>query len=126
MGGRGVGAVGGVPGGKGNTKDAQLDGVVGGTGTGSAAPVSLPLKNWNCPWPEQAEAEDFDQQVVGLKVVVAEDGRVEKAEIVSDPGFGFGAAARECARRAKFTPARDAQGKIIKAQSPLINVRFVR
>jgi protein TonB len=116
----------GVPGGTGTGVAGSKQGVVGGTGTGTAQPVTLSLKDWKCPWPEDAEYEDFDQQVVSIRVVVAEDGRVEKADIVSDPGFGFGKAARDCARRVRFNPAKDVQGRAIKAMSPPINVRFLR
>jgi protein TonB len=125
FGGRGNGGS-GVPGGTGTGAGGSRNGVVGGTGMNAAQPVSLSLKDWRCPWPEDAEYEDFDQQIVSIRVVVAEDGRVEKADIVTDPGFGFGKAARDCARRVRFNPAKDTQGRAIKAMSPPINVRFVR
>ncbi len=123
--GKGTGGL-GVPGGTGTGPVGSKQGVVGGTGTGSAQPVTLSLKDWRCPWPEDAEYEDFDQQVVSIRVVVAEDGRVEKADIVSDPGYGFGKAARDCAKRVRFNPAKDTEGRANKAISPPINVRFVR
>jgi protein TonB len=117
----------GVPGGTGTgAAVGSRQGVVGGTGTGTATPVTLSLKDWRCAWPEEAEYEDFDQQLVSIRVVVAEDGRVEKADIVTDPGYGFGRAARDCARRVRFNPAKDASGRAVKAVSPPINVRFVR
>jgi protein TonB len=122
--GKGLGGS-GVPGGTGAASGSR-QGVVGGTGTGSAQPVTLSLKNWKCPWPAEAEYEDFDEQVVSIKVVVAEDGHVEQAEIVSDPGYGFGRHARDCARRVRFNPAKDGAGRAIKAMSPPIVVRFVR
>lgn len=116
----------GVPGGKGPAVAATGQGVKNGTGTGSAQPVTLSMKNWRCAWPSEAEYEDFDEQLVAIRVVVAEDGRVEKAEVLSDPGYGFGRAARDCARRVRFNPAKDAFGRAIKAQSPPIHVKFVR
>jgi protein TonB len=125
LGGSGTGGPGG-PSATGTGLVGRRDGVVGGTGTGSAQPVTLSMKSWRCPWPDDAEYEDINEQLVAIKVVVAEDGKVEQAEVVSDPGFGFGAAARDCARRVRFTPARDAQGRAIRAQSPPIHVRFVR
>ncbi len=125
LGGRGLTGA-GVVGGTGTGAAGSKQGVVGGTGTGTAVPVTLSLKDWRCAWPEEAEYEDFDQQVVSLRVVVAEDGRVESAEIVKDPGFGFGRAARDCARRVRFNPAKDASGRAVRAASPPINVRFVR
>lgn len=127
MGGRGTagsGVVGGT--GTGIGPVGSKTGVVGGTGSGSAVPVTLSSKAWRCPWPEDAEYEDFDQQAVSIRVVVAEDGRVEKVEILRDPGFGFGRAARDCARKVRFNPAKDASGRSIRAVSPPINVHFVR
>jgi len=97
-----------------------------GAPTSGAAPVRLPSREWRCPWPAEAEYEDFDEQLVAIRVVVATDGSVESAQLVSDPGFGFGAAARDCARRARFTPARDDSGRAVRALSPPIHVRFVR
>ena len=44
----------------------------------------------------------------------------------SDPGFGFGAAARLCAQRTRFEPARDPAGEMIGALSPPIRVHFFR
>jgi len=97
-----------------------------GATTSGAAPVRLPSREWRCPWPTQAEYEDIDEQLVALRVLVAADGSVESTELVADPGFGFGAAARDCARRARFTPARDDNGHAVRALSPPIHVRFVR
>jgi protein TonB len=61
-----------------------------------------------------------------IRVVVDANGKVESAEIVSDAGHGFGAAAIACALRTHFTPARAADGNPIRAQSPPIRVRFTR
>lgn len=124
---------GGVFGANGRGKSLAARGVPGGAGEGSPSatrgtgyPVQLPLKEWRCPWPSEAEYEDFDEQVVAIQVLVAANGQVEKADILADPGYGFGRAARDCARRARFLPARDARGNAIRAQSPPIRVRFVR
>jgi outer membrane biosynthesis protein TonB len=126
FGGRGTGGA-GVPGGTGTGIGGSKNGVVGGTGTSAAQPVTLSLKDWRCPWPEDAEYEDFDQQTVSIRVVVDVDGRVEKADVLKDPGFGFGRAVRDCALRQRaFVPAKDSSGRSIKAISPPINVRFVR
>jgi periplasmic protein TonB len=95
-------------------------------GSRKGRPVQLDMRSWRCRWPAEAEYEPIDEQVVVLRALVAENGRLERAEILSDPGHGFGAAARDCARRTRFVPAQDDRGNTIRAQSPPIRVRFVR
>lgn len=91
-----------------------------------ARPVSLDQSAWNCPWPAEADAEQVNEQTVVLQASVGADGRADKVDIVSNPGFGFGAAARLCALRTRFEPARDVAGQPIPAQSPSIRVHFFR
>jgi periplasmic protein TonB len=88
--------------------------------------VALEDESWSCPWPPEADTEQVDEQTVIIRVVVAPDGKVEAAEVVSDPGGGFGAAATTCARQTRFTPARDRRGAPTRATSPPIRVRFTR
>ena len=88
--------------------------------------VSLEQQAWACPWPRQAESEAIDEQRVVLRVVVLPDGRAESARIVENPGLGFAEAAIECALRTRFEPARDRDGRAVKALSPPIRVRFTR
>jgi len=92
-----------------------------------AKPVSLDQASWNCPWPAEADARQVDQETVVLRVAVRPDGRVERADVLSDPGFGFGRAARECALSSRaFAPALDANGASVGAMSPPIRVHFFR
>jgi protein TonB len=91
-----------------------------------AAPVRLPARSWRCPWPRQADALGIDEQVVVLRVAVEADGRISSAELVDDPGHGFGDAALVCAREATFEPARDSSGRPVSATSPPVRVRFTR
>jgi protein TonB len=91
-----------------------------------ARPVSLDQSAWNCPWPAEADAEQVNEQTVVLQASVRADGRADGVEVFSDPGFGFGAAARLCALRTRFEPARDSAGQPIPAQSPPIRVHFFR
>ena len=91
-----------------------------------ASAVSLADQNWSCPWPREADAEQIDQQTVVIRVMVTADGKVESARVLSDPGLGFGAAATACARRTGFAPARDPEGRAIRAASPPIRVTFTR
>jgi protein TonB len=88
--------------------------------------VALDERSWSCPWPREADADQIDEQTVVIRVLVDSDGRTQSVEIVSDPGHGFGAAARACALHVRFTPARDVHGQPVLALSPPIAVRFVR
>jgi protein TonB len=112
------------------------------TGTGSGGPagppggptgapdrssaVALADQSWSCPWPRDADAETIDEQTVLIRVVVAADGTAESTEVLSDPGHGFAHATTTCAMHTRFTPARDREGRPIRARSPPIKVRFTR
>ncbi|MDD9944662.1 MAG: TonB family protein [Myxococcales bacterium] len=91
-----------------------------------ARPVQLLGGEWRCDWPEAAVVQDIYEQFVVIRVVVRADGTVERATTDTDPGHGFGRAAVECARRMRFSPARDASGLPVRATSPPIRVRFMR
>jgi protein TonB len=91
-----------------------------------ARSVLLEQSAWNCPWPVEADAEQVNEQTVVLQASVRADGRVDNVDILSDPGFGFGANARLCALRTRFEPARDGTGQPIIAMSPPIRVHFYR
>jgi len=91
-----------------------------------ARPVSLDQAAWSCPWPAEADAEQVNEKTVVLRVRVKADGRAEAVDVLSDPGFGFGAAARACALITRFEPARDAGGQPIAALSAPIRVHFSR
>ncbi|WNG19588.1 energy transducer TonB [Cystobacter fuscus] len=93
---------------------------------GRARSVQLPARNWSCPWPREADALRIDEQTVVLRVVVTPEGRVTSAELLSDPGHGFGQAALACAREVRFDAALDAEGRPYLATSPPIRVRFTR
>lgn len=117
------------------TSRAPVAGAVapGGTGNGTsptshslARPVSLDQSAWSCQWPSEADAQQIDEQTVVLRVTVRLDGRAERADVVSDPGFGFGQAARVCALATRFEPARDVEGHPVPAMSPPIRVHFFR
>jgi protein TonB len=88
--------------------------------------VSLEERSWVCPWPHEAETQQIDEQTVVIKVVVAPDGMVERAIVLSDPGHGFGPAAIACALRTRFIAARDRDGRSIRSESPPVLVRFTR
>ncbi len=91
-----------------------------------ARPVGVLDPSWSCPWPREADAESIDEQVAVVRVTVRQDGTVETASIVSDPGFGFGRAALACARASRFAAARNREGHPMRAESGPIRVRFTR
>ncbi len=107
--------------------DVSPDGAMNGSGRGTlAAPVRLSARDWKCPWPKEADALRIDEQVVVIRVLVRPDGVVSRAELLSDPGNGFGPAALGCAEQTRFEPATDEAGKPYVSTSPPIRVRFTR
>lgn len=127
--------------GKGDTptmaRNASLQGTPGGKGTGTAAPAAPPGPDlsrpvgliggatWSCPFPPEADADQIDQAVVTVQVTVKPDGSALSATVVSDPGHGFGRAARICALARRYQPALDRTGTAILS-SNAVNVRFSR
>jgi periplasmic protein TonB len=119
------------------SRSATHEGVPGGRGTVAAVPVgppaedkSRPIKlaggsSWNCPFPPEADADQIDQAVVTVQLTVRADGSVSSAAVISDPGHGFGRAARLCALSKRLEPALDRAGTPIGASSP-VNIRFSR
>jgi periplasmic protein TonB len=91
-----------------------------------AHPVSLNAEAWSCDWPREALLQDIYEEYVTLVVRVNATGQAASVRIVQDPGLGFGQAARQCALRTQFEPARNAAGFPVEAESPQIRVRFVR
>lgn len=79
----------------------------------------------NCPFPPEADADQVDQAVATIQVTVRPDGSVLSANIVSDPGHGFGRAARFCMLGRHFQPALDRSGSPIVGSTP-VNVSFTR
>ncbi len=117
----------------GGTSRTPASGTVtpGGPGDGTAArsrarAVQLDVAAWSCPWPAEADARQVDQETVVLRVAVAADGRADRVDVLDDPGFGFGRAARQCALGTRFEPARDPTGAPVAALSPPIRVHFFR
>jgi periplasmic protein TonB len=113
----------GVPGGKGKAKEnvaAQEAPDL------STTPTLPPGRSWQCAFPPEADTDQIDFQVVPILVTVRPDGSAQSVKVISDPGHGFGRAARECALRQSYLPARDRQGRAVVGTTPPINVKFTR
>ncbi|MEZ4427863.1 MAG: TonB family protein [Nannocystaceae bacterium] len=91
-----------------------------------ARPPRPTATDWACPWPRAADRLEINEAAAVVRVRVGVDGRPRSAEVVEDPGHGFGEAALACARAARFTPARDRDGAAVEATTPPLRVRFTR
>jgi protein TonB len=129
----GITASGGTAKGPVYDQTAKPSGVVGGTGTKPtsnssvdlsrpAAPVS---RNWNCPFPPEADIEQINYMRVSVVVQVNSEGNPKSVEVLNDPGFGFGRAARQCALKQSYRSALNREGKAI-AHSLATVVKFER
>lgn len=124
--------------------NAKADGVPGGKGSASTptAPPPPPPANepdrsrparptnaaWSCShlFPPEADAEGIDNAVVSIAVTVRPDGSVLSVKVLSDPGNGFGRAARTCALSQRFEAAFDRSGQPTTATTAPFTVRFTR
>ncbi len=110
-------------------------GASGGTGTvptatgrdDSRAAGLLGSTDWSdCPFPPEADAEQIDQALVTVQVNVSPEGRATSVSILSDPGHGFGRAAKSCANQKRYQTAQDREGHAIGGQTKPFRVRFRR
>jgi protein TonB len=118
------------------TKPLAVGGVPGGTGTAKTGPVNAVdhtrvagvsgSKDWNCPFPPEADSEQIDQAFPTIQVAVRADGTPERVTILSDPGHGFGRAATRCAMQQRYSCAMDHDGNPIPGLTKSISVRFER
>jgi protein TonB len=93
------------------------------TGPDRTRPASVGDKQWNAPFPPEADGID-DAQVM-LQVDVRPDGTPSVVRVLSDPGNGFGREARAYAMRQRFSPALDHDGNPVAATIK-IRVSFTR
>jgi protein TonB len=107
-------------------------GVVGGTGPVKAAAgpdrsrrASLGGKEWNTPWPSEADAVQMDEAWVTIEVDVRADGTAAAVRVLNDPGYGFGREARRYALSQHYQPALDHDGNAMPATAPF-KVHFTR
>jgi len=81
--------------------------------------------DWSCPFPPEADLAGVDDGVATLKIAVDSGGRVRRIAVLSDPGLGFGRAAKRCALARSYRPAMDRVGRSIPG-TLVVRVRFVR
>lgn len=124
-----------------HNRNAKVGGREGGTGKGDGKGKKKPGKkkpskarppglvggtSWKCPFPPEANTEQIDSAAAVIVVTVRPDGTPRSVKIVSDPGHGFGRAARMCALGRRYKPGLDRDGNPTTASSPPITVRFTR
>lgn len=106
---------------------AGTAGAGAGTQTASLAQAARPLSlSPNCPWPAAAHEADVYLQHVMVRAVVDASGHAVSAAALSDPGFGFAAAAEACALSSSYSPARDEAGQPVRATTPAMRLTFRR
>jgi protein TonB len=115
---------------------ATPTGVPGGTGTAPAPVVPAedksrpaapdPSVSWkDCGFTPEADIEGINEARVGLAVTVGPDGRAKSVSVVKDPGYGFGALARNCAFRKSFQVGLDTAGTPV-TKTAVFTVKFTR
>jgi protein TonB len=92
----------------------------------SQAVAARPMTTWSCAFPPEADTSDVNYARVLLSVTVGADGRAEAAVVLSDPGFGFGRAARSCAFSQRYAAARNADGRMATGTTAPFYVTFTR
>jgi protein TonB len=110
-----------------------------GTGTGTR-PAAAPAPTVNltraagpgpgswsdCGFPPEADAEGINFKLVKIMVTVKADGRARSVTVLTDPGFGFAAWARQCALRKTYVPALNLAGEPVEQTTPPFTVHFER
>jgi protein TonB len=113
----------GVPGIGAATSAGRGAGVPAGPDRSKAArPVG---SDWDCSklFPSGASVDSATAIIIAR---VRVDGFAEAVSVVSDPGQGFGAAARACALQQRYAPAEDHEGRPVVATTLPFRVRFTR
>jgi hypothetical protein len=81
--------------------------------------------SWDrCGFPAEADIEQINSARVSLAVTIDLDGHATSATVTQDPGYGFGALAKRCALRERYSPALNKTGEPVTAtQTIIINFR---
>lgn len=120
---------------------ASKDGVQGGTGKKpvpkvtrveepeqdlSESPIPEGSRSWSCPFPPEADVAQQNYARAVITVLVGTDGRPRSVTVLSDPGFGFGRAAKRCAMSRTYSVGKDKSGKPVAKTSRPIAITFKR
>ncbi len=81
--------------------------------------------HWSCPFPPEADGDQIDSAVVTIRVLVDPSGTPKSANVLSDPGHGFGREATRCALSKSWSSALDHDGAPTEG-TVVVNVRFDR
>lgn len=81
-----------------------------------------PGTKWDCPFPAGATKADANVLVV---VHVEPDGKPVSADVLEDPGEGFGDAAKKCALEKAYVAAHDVNGQPVRAATFPFYIHFV-
>jgi protein TonB len=92
----------------------------------SRSPVPVERSWPDCGFPPEADAEQIDYMQVRIIVTVGPDGRATSVSVLRDPGYGFGARARQCALRKRYVPGLDASGRSMTMTTAPFPVTFSR
>src|SRR5205814_854610 len=94
-----------------------------GTGKDLSRKADLLSHSWDrCGFPAEADIEQINNATVMIVVTVDAEGRATNATVTRDPGYGFGALAKRCALRERWSPPLDKTGQPVTAtQNVTIN-----
>jgi protein TonB len=116
---------------------AKVGGKEGGRGKGDVAPPKPKVNrsrppglvgstSWSCPFPAEADIQQINRATATIIVTLSAGGQPTSVRVLSDPGYGFGEAARRCALSRRYEPALDPDGNAVQSTTPPIIVRFKR
>jgi hypothetical protein len=81
-----------------------------------------PGTKWDCPFPASSTKGEANVLVV---VHVEPDGKPVSADVLEDPGNGFGEAAKKCALEKAYVAAHDVNGQPVRAATFPFYIHFV-
>jgi|SRR5580692_2018847 protein TonB len=87
--------------------------------------ASIGAREWNVPFPPEADTAQIDEAYVLLEMDIQSDGTISAVRVLNDPGNGFGREARKYALGLKIPPALDHDGNAI-ASTVKTKVHFTR
>jgi protein TonB len=114
------------PGGTPSKGAGRTDGPVSGAPDRSRPASLAGSKDWKCDFPPEADIDQIDEAFVVVQVATRADGSPERVNVISDPGHGFGRAARLCAMKERYDPALDRDGNAVAGGTKSIRIRFER